>query len=439
MGNGVLAVSEIFKIKDKDGKARAYKVIVYLGRDEHNKKIRVSKTIAAPDNLTPKKEEKEIQRLADEFEHNARKEFEKTKGQKESIRERKATKLSTFIDEQWIKKHVKDGNHTPDTVAFYTQMSDGIKAYFNKEKPNLKICDIGKADVLDYLYYLRNTAKKKDGKPYGKTTIQHYFSTLRNILEYAVYLDYLAEDPCKKIKQTDRPRREEREIDFLEEEDAVTFMACLDSEAEKEYWKKHQGSHIQWKTLINIMIVTGLRRGELVGLQWGDINKKNMLLTIRRNVSIDTSNKGEKNPEKKIYVGETKGKEIRRVPISKYIVGLLDELKESRKQEFGEEPTRDTYIFCRSDNTSLPMYPTEPTRMVSKFIKRHGLPNVSPHDLRHTAASLAIQSGANVKEIQALMGHKDAATTLKFYAGISEKAQRETIDGIESILRPVTK
>ena len=85
------------------------------------------------------------------------------------------------------------------------------------------------------------------------------------------------------------------------------------------------------------------------------------------------------------------------------------------------------------------MYPTEPTRMVSKFIKRHGLPNVSPHDLRHTAASLAIQSGANVKEIQALMGHKDAATTLKFYAGISEKAQRDTIEGIEGILRPVTK
>ena len=432
-------MAEIEVKRDKAGKIRAYKFIAYLGRDAKNKKIRVSKTIEPPEGLTPKKEEKEVNRLAEEWEHAVRSEYEKTLGAKETLKERKSTKLSAFIDEQWIKNHVMDGNHTPDTVAFYTQMADGIKAYFNNEKPSLKICDIGKADVLDYLYYLRNTATRKDGKPYGKTTIQHYFSTLRNILEYAVYLDYLAEDPCKKIKHTDRPRRENRDIDFLEEEDAINFIACLDSEAEKEYWKTHQGSHIQWKTLINIMIVTGLRRGELVGLQWGDVNKKNMLLRIKRNVSIDTSNKEEKNPEKKIYVGETKGKEIRKVPVSKYIIDLLDELKESRKQEFGEDPSRDTYIFCRADNTALPMYPTDPTRMVSKFIKRHGLPNVSPHDLRHTAASLAIQSGANVKEIQALMGHKDAATTLKFYAGISEKAQRDTIEGIEGIVRPVTK
>ena len=184
------------------------------------------------------------------------------------------------------------------------------------------------------------------------------------------------------------------------------------------------------------MIVTGLRRGELVGLQWGDLDRKNMVLSVRRNVTIDSSNKEEKDPQKKIHIGSVKGKRIRRVPVSKYIVGLLDDVMAEREEVAGDISGED-YIFCRVDG--LPLYPTEPTRMVRKYIKRHGLPNVSPHDLRHTAASLAIQSGANVKEVQTLLGHRDAATTLRFYAGISRKSEREAIERIENILRPEKK
>ena len=81
-----------------------------------------------------------------------------------------------------------------------------------------------------------------------------------------------------------------------------------------------------------------------------------------------------------------------------------------------------------------PIYPTEPTRWTQKFIKRHNLPNVSPHDLRHTAATLAIESGASLKAVQILLGHQDSTTTMDFYAGITEQAQRRTVEGIESLL-----
>ena len=92
------------------------------------------------------------------------------------------------------------------------------------------------------------------------------------------------------------------------------------------------------------------------------------------------------------------------------------------------------YIFCRVDNPYKPEYPTEPTRWQSKFVKRHKLPNVSPHDLRHTAATLALESGADLKQVQQLLGHKDPATTMKFYAGVTKEAQRRTVEGIESII-----
>ena len=67
--------------------------------------------------------------------------------------------------------------------------------------------------------------------------------------------------------------------------------------------------------MVNLLITTGLRRGELCGLQWRDIDRKNMLLNLRRNVTLDTTHKHEKNPENKIHVGELKGRRSRKVAL----------------------------------------------------------------------------------------------------------------------------
>ena len=164
-----------------------------------------------------------------------------------------------------------------------------------------------------------------------------------------------------------------------------------------------------------------------------------MMLNIQRNVTVDASNKEETDPEKKIHIGQLKGRgkdESRKVPVSKYVLGLLDSYKKDQEDKYGASLLPNAYIFCRETNPYIPLYPTEPTRMMAKFIKRHKLPNMSPHDLRHTAGYLAIESGSSVKEIQALLGHKDPALSLKFYVGITEKAQHKTVDGIENLLRP---
>ena len=432
-------MATISQVKNKNGVVTGYRVRVCVGRNEHYKQEWRTTTLPRPEGLTPKKEEKEIYRQAENWEQEQKEEFE---NEKERIKTEKKNKdkitLSDFIDKHWMKKHVKDGRHTPDTIAFYASMSGDIKAYFKGTFPGIRLNQIDKEVVLDYLSWMRNEAKTKKGTPYGATTIQHHFSTLRNILEYAVYVEYLQENPTKKLKATDRPQREPKEIDFLDESEAVRFMSCLDSEEEKEYWVKNHGSQLWWKCLCNTLILTGLRRGELVGLQWGDLDRKNLVLKIRRNVTLDTSNKGETEPEKKIHIGTTKGKTIRRVPISKYLLELLDELKKEQDEK-NVTLLPSAYIFSRNGRPYLPIYPTEPTRLMRKYIKRHDLPDMSPHDLRHTAASLAIEAGANVKQIQQLLGHKDAATTLKFYAGITEQAAKETVEGIEGLLRPKEK
>lgn len=417
----------------KTGELLNYKWIALLGRDEHNKQIQLTKRVE-PEGLTPKAELKKMQRMADEWEaeekqkHLASKETAEERRRKE--RDRENMTIDNFIDNYWLPKHVKNGRHTPDTIAFYDYMSADIKAYFKDEvEPDTKLKSIDKSTVLDYLMFLRTKARTKKGTPYGATTIQHHFSTLRNILELAVYLDYITENPCKKIRQNDRPQREAKEVDFLSEDEAVKFIDCLESQKEIDYWKSSEHTYLYWKTMFNLFITTGLRRGELVGLRWEDLNEDGKYFTIRRNITIDSTS------DDKIHVGETKGKAIRKAPVSGYVLTLLLDLKTEQKEELGADVMPSAYIFRSLNDPYRPVYPTEPTRLMSKFVKRHGLRGLSVHDLRHSAASLAIQNGANVKQIQALLGHRDASTTLKFYTGITEQAQLATAESIDSVLR----
>lgn len=429
-------------VSKKTGEVINWKWTALLGRDENKKQVRITKRVEPLEGLTPAKERDKMQRLADEWEEQERAEYVKLRGRESSkaqaMKERDKITLSDFIDKRWMPNHVKKGvkPHTPDTIAFYTSMSEDIKSYF---KDTLKLSQIGKADVLEYLAWMRNDAKTKRGNPYGATTIQHHFSTLRNILNYAVYIEYITENPCEKIRPDDRPRREHKDIDFLDIDESIKFITCLDDEKEIAYWKKNNRDPLLWKCLVNVLITTGLRRGELVGLQWGDIDRKNMIFNVQRNVTIDTTNKKDADPEKKIHIGQLKGRdkdESRKVPLSKYVLELLDSYKSSQEEKCGAALLPNAYIFCRDGNAYIPLYPTEPTRMMAKYIKRHKLPNMSPHDLRHTAGYLAIESGANVKQIQALLGHKDPALSLKFYVGITEKARQDTVEGIENLLRP---
>ena len=179
---------------------------------------------------------------------------------------------------------------------------------------------------------------------------------------------------------------------------------------------------------MNVLITCGLRRGECTGLQWRDIDPDKLTLSIERNVTID------RNSPDKFRVGNTKTGEARTVPLSTRVYAFLMELKWEQETRLQMKLFPSAFIFCRSSDPRKPIYATEPTRWQRKFVERHGLPNVSPHDLRHTAATLSLESGANMKQVQELLGHSDPATTMESYAGITETAQRRTVEGIESLL-----
>lgn len=403
-------MATIIPNKDSEGNIISYRFMVCVGRSATDyKQIWRTKTVPRPEGLTPVKERKEIERQADAWAEAQKAEFL----QGDEIKEDKSkVTLESFIEDHWWKDHVKDGAHTPSTVDFYRHMKNDILAYFGSKK---KLSQIDGETVKRYIKYCNTEARTKKGEPYSPATVQHHFSTLRNILEYAKHFKYITVDPCQELTQKEKPKRGKKQIDFLNPEEANQFITALDAEP------------LFWRTFMNLLLTTGLRRGEAVGLQWGDIDYETMTITVQRNVTAD------KNSADKYHIGSTKTGEVRTVPVSEYVIALLKELKAEREKEYEITITQDGFVFCAADPYK-PIYPTVPTAWQRRFTERHNLPDLSPHDLRHTAASLALEGGANLKQVQVLLGHSDPSTTMSFYAGITNEAQRKTVEGIEGLL-----
>lgn len=392
---------------DDAGKPISYKFTCCVGRDDSGKQIWRTKTIKSP-GLTPKREKDYVADQMAAWEKQQKADYARTHNAVDKDR----ITLAEFVTEHWWPDHVMDGSHTPSSISFYKQMSDHILEYFGSKK---KLSQIDAEAVKRYIKYLRTDAVSKSGKPYSATTIQHHFSTLRNILEYARRFHYIQSDPCHDLTQKEKPHRDNKKVDFLSIHQAQRFMECLQDEP------------LFWRCFMTVLLKTGLRRGECVGLQWGDIDGNKLTLSISRNVTID------RNSPDKIYVGKTKTDEDRTVPISQGLYALLMTHKHEQQKKHGVL-LPNAFVFCSALNPYKPIYPTEPTRWQSKFVKRNGLPQVSPHDLRHTAATLALESGADLKQVQELLGHRDPSTTMAFYTGVTEEAQRRTIEGIESLI-----
>ena len=92
------------------------------------------------------------------------------------------------------------------------------------------------------------------------------------------------------------------------------------------------------------------------------------------------------------------------------------------------------FIFGSPVDPYNPIRPDSVTQWLDRFNTTHGLRKVSPHDLRHTCATLLLSNGANVKETQTILGHADASTTLKFYVGTDLNALKNASDRLAQAL-----
>jgi integrase len=165
-------------------------------------------------------------------------------------------------------------------------------------------------------------------------------------------------------------------------------------------------------------LATGLRRGELLGLKWSDIDLKTGIIHVKRQVA-------RVNGEIKEVPLKTKNS-YRNIAISKAAVEMLSEMKSRNLSE---------YVFPSA--TGEPISPDSVNNMLHRVLKRAGLPSIRFHDMRHTFATLALQNGVDIKTVSGMLGHFSAGFTLDTYAHVTTGAQREAANTMGNVLSGV--
>ena len=274
------------------------------------------------------------------------------------------------------------------------------------EKISLAL-DMPRADLF--------TPVKKDGLS-GKTLL-HYHRFLSAMLETAVQWQYIPSNPCSRVKP---PRAAQTETAYLDEAQAGQLIAALDGEPP------------QYRTAVLLLLNTGLRRGELCGLEWADVDLEHGVLSVRRN-SLYLPGKG-------VYTDTPKTKSsARTIRMPPSCIPLLEQHRAWQAQyraDLGDQWRESGRLFTSADGS--PIHPDTLTSWFSDFIKRHDLPKVTLHGLRHTNASLLIAAGTNIRTVSGRLGHSQASTTANIYAHAIQSADAIAAEALGNILSPAT-
>lgn len=165
----------------------------------------------------------------------------------------------------------------------------------------------------------------------------------------------------------------------------------------------------QYRTLVYVLAYCGLRWGEATGLRVRNLDMLRRRLAVEEN-AVEVGNV--------IHVGTPKTHERRSVPFPAFLATMLARQCEGKG--------RDELVFVGPDGAHLHRSRTTERGWFAASVRRADIPHVTPHDLRHTAASLAVSAGANVKAVQRMLGHASAAMTLDVYADLFD----DDLDGV---------
>lgn len=259
---------------------------------------------------------------------------------------------------------------------------------------------MGIANALGYDFSELFTEKFNTTPLSDKTILEHHrlISTIFSQADKELLIPY---NPAAKATP---PKVKKHKVESFQPEDMEDIITTL------------QNAPIKWKTMTYILIDTGCRRGELMGLQWKHIDFDKGTMMIEQAL-LYTKDKG-------VYVGPPKNGQPRAVCLAPE---SLDMLKQWKKEQLRIRMKngliwQDTgFIFTKDDGTV--MHPDSITDWLGKFSKEEDLPHIHPHLFRHTAASTLIANGIDLVTTAAEMGHTDATTTAKIYAHQIAKAR----------------
>jgi len=455
-------MASIRKIEGKGGVS--FKITVSMGRDAQDKQIRHFKTWKPDRPMTTRQMEKEVQRVALEFEREItlgfqadnRQTFAQYAAYVYGLQEQRGDKPQTLArvkrQTERINEHIghmKLSDIRPQHLtALYRKLSEpGQNRWRVYAVPAVDFNELRGADNYNnfakrcgvYGRLIANLCRGKqitrknaavieqhlgrkdlfkivgNDAPLSPGTIRDYHGVIYSVLAQAVREMIIPYNPAEKA--TLPPKSRVRPSDSLQPEQVQDMLEAL------------EGEPVDIRTMLTLFIVTGCRRGEIMGLRWEKVDFAAGQLKIDRSLHY--------LPDRGIFEGDTKTNNTRYIVLPKETVALLRKYRAwqaERRLAVGDQWQDTGYVFTRSNGAAL--NPNTANQVLNGFCERHGFPHVHPHTFRHTAASILLSNGIDVLTVSKMLGHADTSTTLDIYGHAIEESKRKAAECIaETILR----
>lgn len=383
---------------------------VYTGRGPNGKYGRKTKTITVTDESLLKTTKKLQNYLDDEY-SKFRQEVEAG----EYITPRKMT-FDAFIKEWRSKYSVKHLEHKT-RIAYESHLKKRILPTFG----HMKLEDIKPLHIVDFLEALGQDGGRGDNKSGGLSsgTIQINHRVLKNIFSRAVEWKVIKSNPVASVK---KPKVTSKEIVPYDEQEVSLLLRALEKEP------------FHWRMMITLALTTGMRRGELLGLEWKHIDWKTGVIDVSQ--TLVQALKGEiivkepktKNSQRKVSLPGSVMEELR-----EYYAHRVKERYKLKDAWNGKdrEGREWNFIFSHADGT--PFHHERPYLWFRQFIQKNKLRYIRFHDLRHTSATLLINQGVHAKIISERLGHGNITTTMNIYGHALRSADQAAADKFDSL------
>jgi len=250
------------------------------------------------------------------------------------------------------------------------------------------------------------------------SSVRSYHRIISSCLGKAVKWGYIPYNPAANAEL---PKMEQKEAAHLDEADARRLLVLLHDEP------------VKFRAMITFDLLSGLRRGELLGLRWQDVDFESETIMICQTSSYVKGHG--------VFVDTPKNKtSVRPLKLSRSAFLMLREYKDWQDQQraacgdFWKD--RDGRVFTSDDGA--PIHPDTLTKWFSDFVKRSGLPKVHVHSLRHTYASLMIADGTPLVVVSRRLGHAQVSTTANIYAHVIASADEKAAQITERFADVVT-
>lgn len=355
--------------------------------------------------MTQKQMEREVILQAARFESQVQ----------EALEDAACVRPVTFkeLAEEWLELMEKTQELKISTIV----MLKGCRARTYAAMGSTLITDVNYRQIQKFILSLaENGVNKQNGKGLSEKSQQHYINFISDVMRYAIKCGLVTTNPCVGISVV-KMEKKERCPYTLEEE-----VALLDRLSEK--------APLQYQVLFRFMIFCGMRRGEVLGLEWKDIDFDTGLCSIRRTSQYRGDGVG-------IYTSTPKTKSsCRTLKLPDEMLTVLKRFKFEQNSSI----VRNSDIWHPTDRlftqyNGLPMHPARPYNWLLRFCEREHLPFKGLHSFRHAFATEMITSGqVDIKTVSSILGHSEVSTTLDIYTHEVQSVSAKAMDFVSDLI-----